>query len=183
MAHVIHSINVTVSGRCHHADAIADEEHHRYALELLSASRAVLLGRQTFELFESFWPQAEQRADLPRYMTEFAAALNATPKYVVSSRTVATEWRSTRSVRGPDLDEVRRLISGETGTIAVLGSPGLGTSLLAAGLVDEIHVLAQPFIGVEGTRAFDGLTARHNLALVEGRPFRSGVVLLRYAVK
>jgi hypothetical protein len=83
-----------VSGRCHHADAIADEEHHRYALELLSASGAVRLGRRTFELFESFWPQAEQRADLPRYMTEFAAALNATPKYVVSSRTVATEWRN-----------------------------------------------------------------------------------------
>ena len=36
MAHVIHSINITVSGSCDHADAVADEEHHRYALDALS---------------------------------------------------------------------------------------------------------------------------------------------------
>ena len=33
MAHVIHSINITVSGSCHHADGVADEEHHCYALD------------------------------------------------------------------------------------------------------------------------------------------------------
>ena len=27
MVHVIHSINITVSGSCDHADAVADEEH------------------------------------------------------------------------------------------------------------------------------------------------------------
>jgi len=179
MAHVIHSLNITISGSCHHADAVADEEHHRYAHELLEGARAVLLGRHTFDLLESFWPAAEYKEDLPPAGTRLAAALNAIPKYVLSSRMVDTGW-NTKWVRGPELDELRRVLREESGTVVVFGSPGLGTSLMSAGLVNEVHVVAQPFIGVVGSWAFKGLQTRQRLALIEARPFRSGVVLLRY---
>lgn len=181
MADVIHSINVTVSGSCHHADVVADEEHHRYALELLASASAVLLGRNTFDLFASFWPAAVNRPDLPSYMVGFAAELAAKPKYVVSSRNLATEWKNTKLLRGPGLGEARAFISGAPGTVVVFGSPGLGTSLAAAGLVHQLHVVVQPFIGAAATRAFEGLNVRKSLALLEARPSRSGAVLLRYA--
>ena len=71
MAHVIHSINVTVGGSCDHTEAVADEEHHRYALDLLTSADAVLFGRNTFDLFASFWPAAADKADLPFCMTSF----------------------------------------------------------------------------------------------------------------
>ncbi len=180
MAHVIHSINITVSGSCHHADAVADEDHHRYALDLLASASAVLLGRNTFDLFESFWPEAVNRSNLPSYMIDFAAELNAKPKYVLSSRSLETKWKNTKLLHGPQLGEVSHFLSSSPGTIVVFGSPGLGTSLAAAGLVNEIHVVVQPFIGVAGRRAFEGLNARKNLAFLETRPFRSGAVLLRY---
>jgi dihydrofolate reductase len=180
MAHVIHSINITVGGSCHHADAVADDDHHRYALELVASSSAVLLGRNTFDLFASFWPEAVTRSDLPSLMTDFAAELDAKPKYVVSSRGLETAWKNTRLITGPELDEVRKVLAGTPGTVVVFGSPGLGTSLAAAGHVHEMHMVAQPFIGGAALRAFDGLGVRKKLALLEARPFRSGAVLLRY---
>jgi dihydrofolate reductase len=183
MAYVIHSINVTVTGSCHHEDAVADEEHHRYALDLLGSASSVLMGRNTFDIFASFWPDAVNRSDIPSYMNDFAAALDAKPKYVVSSRGVSTEWKNTKVLRGPGLAEVRQFIGSTPGNVVVFGSPGLGTSLAAAGLVHEIHVVAQPFIGPAHVRAFQDLDARKKLALVEARPFRSGAVLLRYEIE
>lgn len=67
MAHVIHSINITLSGTCYHGDAIADEEHHAYALDLVRSSAAVALGRNTFELFDTFWPSAVGNPELKSY--------------------------------------------------------------------------------------------------------------------
>jgi dihydrofolate reductase len=147
MAHVIHSINSTVNGSCNHADTVADEEHHRYALDLMVSASAVLLGRNTFDLFASFWPEAVRTPDLPSYMRSFATELEAKPKYVVSGRSLATEWKNTNLLHGPDLCEVSRFVTNISGTVVVFGSPGLGTSLAAAGLVHEIHVVFNPISG------------------------------------
>lgn len=180
MAHVIHSINISSGGSCHHSAAIADEEHHRYASDLLSSASAVLLGRNTFDLFESFWPEAVNRLDLPPYMTGFAAELEAKPKYVLSSRGLTTEWKNTELVRGPELDAVGRLLGSIPGMVVVFGSPSIGTSLASAGLVHEIQLLVQPILAATEPLAFADLDTRRNLVLLETRPFRSGVVLLRY---
>lgn len=181
MAEVIHSINITAGGSCHHADAAADEEHHRYALDLLASANAVLLGRNTFDLFASFWPEAVNRPDLPSYMISFAVELDTKPKYVLSSRDLGAEWKNTKLLHGPGLGEVRDFITSAPGTVVVFGSPGLATSLAAAGFVHEFHVVVQPFIGAAAMRPFEGLNMRKSLALLEARPFRSGAVLLRYA--
>jgi hypothetical protein len=51
MAYVIYSLNVCINGSCDPADTIADEEHHEYAIKLLSRCKALLLGRKTFDMF------------------------------------------------------------------------------------------------------------------------------------
>lgn len=66
MAHVIHSINTTVNGGCHHEDVVADEAHHEYALRLLARAEGMLLGRTTFDLFAGFWPAAISRTTRPQ---------------------------------------------------------------------------------------------------------------------
>lgn len=181
MAHVIHSLNVTVSGSCHHADVVADEEHHRYALDLLRSARAVILGRNTFDLFESFWPKAVHDQALPVHVAAFAAELEAKPKWVVSGRDLKTQWCNTTLLRGPSLDEVKGMLGSHAGSVVVFGSPSLGTSLLKQGIVKEIHLLLQPLIGSAPPRAYATLESNRALSLLEARPLNSGVVLLRYA--
>lgn len=180
MTHVIHSINVTMNGSCAHEQAIADAEHHAYATALVTSAEAVLLGRNSFDLLEEYWPSVAERSDLPGYMVEFARAIRAVKKYVASSRPVQTTWANTTHLPGDIRNNISKLRAAHPGTIVIFGSPGLGNSLTIAGGVDELHVLFQPIAADHEPRLFRGLEAPLRFRLLEVESFESGVVLTRY---
>ncbi len=182
MARILHSLNVTLSGSCHHEDVVADQEHHEYALQLLRSASGVLLGRNTFDLFESFWPHAATKRDLPQHIRDFALELQTKPKFVVSSTSVTTKWENTSSIKGPALDELESRVRKLPGTIVVFGSPSLASSLANAGLLAEIHLLVQPLLSGSASRAYPGLRDRGQVTLLGSDRFQSGVVLLRFGI-
>src|SRR6201993_1310658 len=61
---------------------------------LTGRSRAILLGRTTYEMFEPAWSTRTAEDD------PGAPFFNDTPKYVVSSTLTAPTWRNTRVI-GP----------------------------------------------------------------------------------
>jgi dihydrofolate reductase len=79
-------------------------------------------------------------------------------------------------------DFVRRIKSEKGGDILVMGGGELGTSLIDAGLVDEIGFSIQPVLLGGGIPAFRELSRRVELELVETRAIKPGCVLVRYAV-
>jgi dihydrofolate reductase len=182
MAHIIHSINATLSGTCCHEDVIADEEHHQYATALLASAEALVLGRRTYDLFTEFWPSALQRNDLPEFVVRLASVLAQKPKLVVSTKELTTPWGNTKRVQGPELGALRAALSGYASNVVLFASPTLASSLAAEGLIDELHVLLQPMFSERGPRMprlWEGTRFRNASA----RSFRSGVVLLRYAAE
>lgn len=182
MAHVIHSINITASGLCHHMDSAIDDAHQRYATDLTLSADALILGRNTFDLFMDFWPGAVKRRDLSESTLNLANAFNNVPKLIVSNRPIDLTWNNTKRIPGSDLEEVRKELEGLKGTAVLFGSPSLASSLLNIGLIDELHIVAQPFVGAEGPRAFSEVKRRVDLTLLSVDPFKSGSVLLRYNV-
>jgi dihydrofolate reductase len=50
------SINVTLDGCIDHREGIADEETHAFFTELMDRGGAMLWGRATYEMMESYWP-------------------------------------------------------------------------------------------------------------------------------
>jgi len=182
MAYVISSINTTASGLCHHLDSAVDNSHHHYAIDLTLSAEALLFGRNTFDLFMQFWPGATNVKDLPEATQTLAKEFNQVSKLVVSSLPVDLSWRNTRHIPGVNLNNVVQELEKIQGTVVIFGSPCLTSSLLNEGLINEIHILAQPYIGVEGPRAFSGLKRRINLNLLVSRTLDSGSVLMRYSV-
>ncbi len=66
--------------------------------------------------------------------------------------------------------------------IFVFGSARLGSALLNAGLIDEIRVIINPILLGAGTRLFQNIERKIDLKLNRSKTFRSGNVLLDYAV-
>jgi dihydrofolate reductase len=151
--------------------------------ELVEATRlqseqgdALLLGRQTFEDFRGFWPQQTDDE------TGITDELNQVQKYVVSSTMTDPQWQNSTVLTGDWIAQVRALKAQEGRDIVVTGSITLSHALIESGLVDEFRLFMYPAVQGRGRRLFPDGYRVPRLQLVETRPFRNGVCLLRYAV-
>jgi dihydrofolate reductase len=64
--------------------------------------------------------------------------------------------------------------------VVTTGSITLVRELISAGLVDEYRLFVYPVVLGHGERLFADASRIPRLRLTETRPFRSGIVLLRY---
>jgi dihydrofolate reductase len=87
------TINVTLDGCVDHQEGIANDETHAFFTRLMDESGAMLWGRVTYEMMESYWPAvARGDEEAPPAMREWAVKLEAKPKYVVSSTRKDFPW-------------------------------------------------------------------------------------------
>lgn len=175
------SINVTLDGCIDHEVGIADDETHAYYTRLLEESGAMLWGRTTYEMMEDAWPAvARGETDAPPALRDWAVALEATPKYVVSATRQDFPWTNSHRIHGDLRAGVQRL-KDETRDGVLLGSGMLATELDRLDLIDEYRFLLHPRIAGHGPTLYErGLPATRRLALVSSTPFRNGAIALHY---
>jgi dihydrofolate reductase len=141
---------------------------------VVGASRGILLGRRTYEMFAPAW-SARTVEDDPG-----APFFNESPKYVVSSTLAAPEWNNS-SVLGPyDAGAIRALKERVEGNLYVSGSAQLVRALLADGLLDELHLFVYPLTLGRGLRLFDSDGPTVKLALADTEAYEGGVLHLAY---
>ena len=146
-------------------------------MRLSGQGDALVLGRQTFEDFRSYWPQQTDDA------TGITESLDTAQKYVVSS-TLTDPGRQNSTVLGGDwLARVAELKQQRGADIGVTGSIRLCHALIAAGLVDEYRLFLYPTVQGRGRRLFPDGFELPRLDAVERTPFDNGVTLLRYRAR
>jgi dihydrofolate reductase len=149
-----------------------DDEHARYATGLLFAADALLLGRVTYEGFAQAWPSRSG---------EYADRINALPKYVASRTLDQATWNAT-VLRGDVAEEVGKLKHQPGENILKFGTGELDRTLLAHGLVDELHLWFFPVLAGGGRRLIEDIDTTH-LELVDTSRLASGIVVHVYTPK
>ena len=125
---------------------------------LMSSCEAILLGRHTYEMFEPSWSTRAAEED------PGAPFMNDSTKYVVSSTLEAATWQNSEILGSYSADAIRQLKGEVDGGIYVSGSGTLVRSLIADGLVDELHLFVYPLTRGAGPRLYpDGLTTKWSL--------------------
>jgi dihydrofolate reductase len=143
----------------------------------LGAADTVLFGRKTYDSFAGAWPEREAAGEED---AGFAKTLGDARKIVVSSQKLEFSWRNSEQLEG-DLVEAVTALKNEPGrNIAMSGSVSVVRQLLAAGLVDELHLLVHPIAIRKGMRLFDEGEAPIPLRLISSETFATGVLNLRY---
>lgn len=132
---------------------------------------AMILGRTTYDGFSKAWPSVTDEVG-------FADRFNAMPKHVASRTRTGFDWNATH-LAGDLVAAVTELKAGEGGDIMLAGSSSIFHQLLAAGLVDEIHIQLYPVVLAGKVPLFDGLP-KTVLTLTETQTFPSGVLGLTY---
>ena len=153
-----------------------DEEFNEFAIEQTSAVGALLFGRVTYQLMESYWPTADALENDPA----IAGIMNSVPKLVFSRTLEKAEWNNTRIVKENIEQEILNLKKQPGKDLAVFGSANLLSALVQMDLVDEHRVMVNPVLLGNGNPLFKNMEARVNLRLLQSRTFKSGNVLLYY---
>ena len=159
-------------------------------LELLPQVDTFVLGGGMFPEYEQFWtailddPTAASdwlgRDPYPREVT-YARVAAETPHLVLSTTLSHATWPTARIVR--DLNEIRAL-KGQAGkAVYVVGGPGLVTSLINSGLLDELRLIVHPVAVGAGKPAFGAIAQRQALELLNTEPTPSGRVNVTYRVR
>ncbi len=172
-------LNVTLDGCCDHRAAIADDEMLDHFTKLIGTAGAMLYGRTTYELMESYWPAVARDGKASRADGEWARKLDAMPKYVVSASRRDFPWNNSFHVEG-DLGEAVTRLKEATPQGVLVGSPMLSTALERMGLIDEYHLVVHPVLAGHGPYLFQGVERSRRLEVVSTTRLKSGVTAMHY---
>ena len=140
--------------------------------ETIAGEFDMLLGRRTYEIFASYWPN---QGDNP-----IAKAFNKATKYVVTRSLDQLDWKPSLHIGGDVVDEVRRLKASDGPALHIWGSSELLQTLIAAELVDEYRIWVFPLVLGKGKRLFENGVPPRGLSLIAARSTPTGVLLNTY---
>ena len=125
----------------------------------LATADTLLLGRKTYDSFAGAWPDREAAGEEDAAMGK---ALGDARKVVVSNQNLQFTWRNSEQLKG-DLVEAVTALKNEPGAtdIGMSGSVSVVRQLLAADLLDELHLLVHPIAVRKGMRLFDEGESAH----------------------
>lgn len=153
-----------------------DQTFVQRASEWLDSADGLLFGRRTYTSFARDWPAVTDPED------PFAERMNSLPKYVVSNTIETGDWAPTTVLRGDSATAVRKLKAQPGRELQIHGSARLGSSLLAAGVVDKVRLVVTPTVLGAGRPQFPHPGSATGLRLVRHEATPSGLVLLEYDV-
>ena len=127
-----------------------------------------LLGRKTFEIWETYWPNHG----------DFWPGINEGTKYVLSATRDKTDWAHTVFVKS--VADIEKIKNCDGADLQVWGSSELAKLLLKHNLVDELWLKIYPITLGEGKKLFDDSAFPAAFKLVESLITAKGVIMANY---
>jgi dihydrofolate reductase len=137
----------------------------------LADSDGMLMGRNTYQALSAAWSGRGG---------EFADAINAIPKYVISSTLEVADWNNATILTGDVVAAVSTLKAQDGKDLVIYGHGPLGELLLERGLLDRVRLSVHPILVGTGALFFRPSGTQARLRLVGAEPLPSGVVVLTY---
>ena len=134
--------------------------------EFMSRIDAIFMGRKSFELASTMEDQ-NPWTDVPTYV--FSNTLTQTPP-------------GTMLISGESLAKAKEIKNQPGKDIWLFGGASLTSSLMNAGLVDELWLSVHPILLGSGRPLFQGIQHRIKTKLLESQTYSSGLVSLKYQV-
>lgn len=150
----------------------------------LAGTGTILLGRKTYDQFESFWPHALEHGTPGPHGEQASKALHAMAVWINNAtKIVCTRtrrqlpWKNSQQLADVTPATIADLKRSGSGDIMVFGSGSIVALLTQHGLIDEYQLVITPRVLGAGRTPF---THGRALALVDSEAFPNGNVRLRY---
>jgi dihydrofolate reductase len=122
-------------------------------------SSDLLLGRKTYDIFASYWPQRSDQW----------SGINDVTKYVMSHEEKEFEWENSELITGNVVEQIKKLRTQDGPDLKVWGSGNFVQTLLKNDLVDELWLKIFPVVLGEGKCLFAAGTIPAAFKLIDRR--------------
>lgn len=150
--------------------AFFDEFVGKVMEEQMSSNADLLLGRKTYEIFASYWPDHEN--EWP--------GINQVTKYVASNTLSVPAWNNTVFLKEDIVKQIKKLKQQDGPDIQVHGSGNLIQTLLKNDLVDELWLKTFPITLGNGKRLFENGSIPAKFSLLDYKVSPKGVLIANY---
>ncbi|HEV7644031.1 MAG TPA: dihydrofolate reductase family protein [Pyrinomonadaceae bacterium] len=148
----------------------ADEVTGAAVQERLAKPVDLLLGRKTFDGWETFWPTHSNF--WPNVMTA--------TKYVASNTRDSSDWQPTVFLSGDLAENVRGLKQSDGPDLHVFGSADMLQTLFKEDLVDALELMIIPVTLGSGKRLFQDGTIPASFKVTSGQVAPKGIIIATY---
>jgi dihydrofolate reductase len=148
--------------------------------KMLESVDLLLLGGGMFAEYRDYWKQALTSPKASGGELKYAQWAEK-HKHIVFSKSIKNpQWENTSMNTGNVAEEVKKIKSQSGKNIYVIGGAKFASSVLEAGLVDELRLVINPWVLGAGKSLFAGNHNRHSLKLIETKKMDGDTVLVRY---
>jgi len=159
-----------------------DQVLQKTFIELTSTVDCILLSRKmAVEGFIGHWAKVADNPEDPQ--SAFAKKITDARKVVFTKTLHKSEWVNTMLAKGDLVTEVNSLKGQEGKDMVVYGGAGFASSLIRAGLIDELNLFVNPVALGDGKAIFQGLDNQLRLELLKAQSYDCGVTLLQYKIR
>jgi dihydrofolate reductase len=130
----------------------------------------LLLGRKTFEVWASYWPQHG----------EYWPGVNPATKYVASNTMTSSEWQPSVFLSGDIAEEINKIKQTQGPDLHVYGSANLLQTLMKHDLVDAFWLKIYPLTLGSGKRLFADGTIPAAFKVTESQVSPKGIIIVNY---
>ena len=134
----------------------------------------LLLGRKTYDIFASYWPDHNDPKD------SVGSGINKATKFVASHSFFKSDWAGTVILQGEVAEAIKKLKLQDGPELQVHGSSNLIQTLLKQDLVDELWLKIFPLTLGSGKRLFGEGTKSSAFRLIESKISPKGVIFASY---
>ena len=145
-----------------------DEMFGKVVQEELKQPADYLLGRKTFEIWESYWPKH----------ADFWPGINEGTKYVFSKTKKKSDWKNTVFIKS--VADIKKIKNSKGADLQVWGSSELIQLLFKHDLVDELRLKIYPLTLGKGKKLFDNGVIPAAFKLTESIVTPKGVIIATY---
>jgi len=190
MRKLIAAMKISIDGKIEGPEGVADwVDGWSDDYGLIPQIDACVLGAGMYPGYEAYWSAIQSAEDEPVAMTgkvpttaevEWARFAVQTPHYVLSSTMKSALWPKTSFLRGHD--DIAALKQKPGKDIYLVGGARTTASLIDAGLVDELRLIAYPLIAGKGKPFFTGTERRRRLELRKVQQLPGGRLSMMYGI-
>jgi len=145
-----------------------DEVYGKVVQKELKQPADYLLGRKTFEIWETYWPAH----------ANFWPGINDGTKYVMSKTRKKSDWKNSVFIKR--VVDIKKIKKAKGSDIQVWGSSKLIQLLMKNDLVDELRLKIHPLTLGKGKKLLDNGIIPAAFTLTESTVTSTGVIIANY---